>query len=1359
MKSLPKLLLAAFLVAGFAVSCYDESAVIDKINGLDSRIATLEQQMSTANQNISSLQTIIAALQKNVFVSSVTEVDGGYKIVFSNETTAIIKNGSDGADGYSPSVGVKQDSDGIYYWTLDGNWMLDGKGAKLRVTGEDGKNGADAIAPQLKIENGYWYVSTDGGTTWTQLDKATGADGDAWFKDVKWNDEYVYLTLADGTVLKLRRGDGPILSIAVIPDYSDGSVKAGSGLFTIRFDVDPEGSAESLLGLENDCFKLKAVYTETKAVGDIITLPIHKKVVEDGILTITTTGEEFPPEFASNKIGVNAALFICDGSFAVNSGYFPLWHKNEYMGHEYVDLGLESGNMWADTNIGAVNPEDAGNYYAWGELTPKDSYTWENYIWCKGTADSITKYCNEDGKKTFKDYNYEDDVARKEWGGEWRTPTEEDWRELMDKNKFTWTWTSRNGVKGYEVKSKIDGHKDQTVFLPAAGYMSGSTLTLEGFGFYWTSELKDISQARLLHLGFQEYSTNYLIPRCLGALIHPILGKYEAKNVTGISISPTVLTLTVGMTKRLVAKLEPQNADNSRVKWESSNPGVATVSEDGAVTAVSIGNAVITVKSLDGGYTASCEVAVKDESEIVPQAVDLGLPSGVKWASFNLGATSPEDYGDYYAWGETEPYYLPGHALDDPCKDWKPGKEGGYDWDSYKWIKGNEYDYVYTKYNHDDSAFTFKDYDYEDDAARANWGGEWRTPGRADMEELLGYCVWALEELNGVVGFRLKSIINGNSIFLPLGGRRMFTQTKHISHYGQYMTACLASLSINSYVDYVFNDDTMFGGAGTGYSIESRYIGTLVRPVLGEEKVIPVTGVSLDKSEITMLPGQTYKFTATVDPEDATYKYYLLWSCDSNGVVEVSNDRVTALKPGKAVVTVKTRDGRFQASCVVTVLAESDITHEAVDLGLPSGVKWASVNLGAVSPEEFGDYYAWGETEPYYQPGHAQDDPCEYWREGKVNGYTYVSYRWYRSGWTKYNISSEYGIVDNKTSFKDYDYEDDAARAKWSGEWRMPSKVDWDELNDNCTWTWTEQNGVSGYRVSGPSGESIFIPAAGMRADRSIIHSGEGNYYSSDLAVSLKHQNPTSAYEMWFDQTQHTTDYWIAARYCGCSVRPVLGEPVAPPEPDYVDMGLSVKWAKYNVGAKSEEEYGDYYAWGETEPYYQDGYAQSTTALWKQGKNEGYYWPSYHWCNGDYESINKYSPSVDNLTTLVAADDAATVVMGDDWRMPTLSEWEELLDPSKCFWDCTTINGVPGYTVTSLSTGNYIFLPSAGWRDEQNISNPDDDGIIGYYWSSTRAEYPWQAHSLFFVDESSGGGIYLHENDRCHGYTIRAVRK
>jgi len=1401
MKSLSKLLLAAFLVAGFAASCVNEKAIMDKISGLDDRITALEEQMRTANQNISGLQTITSALQKNVYVTSVTETADGYTIAFSDQTVAQLtngkngkdgedgKDGKDGQDGASPTIGVRQDTDQIWYWTLNGDWLLNDKGEKMRVTGadgkdgkdgadgkdgvdgKDGKDGADAIAPQLKIdtEDNYWYISTDGGKSWEKLEKAKGEDGDSWFKDVTWDDDYVFLTLADETVLQLRRGEMQVLSIAAIPDYSDGSVKAGNGLFTIRFNVDPEGSAESLLDLENDCFKLKAVYTLTKAsAGDIITLPILKKEVsEDGILTITTTGEELAPEFASNKIGVNVSLFISDESFAVNSGYFPLWHKNEYRGHEYVDLGLESGNMWADTNLGAVSSEDAGSYYAWGETKPKDYFYWDNYLWYDTATSSITKYNFMDNAWSYADYNYEDDPARVIWGGEWRTPTQEDWKELFDPQKFDWSFVKRGEVWGTLLTSKIPGHESQSIFLPACGWKVydyvETTISDHDFdenypiGPYWTSELYDEERANILLCAKEGPSLNWWAKRYLGFVtVRPVLGKYEAKNVTGISLSPTALTLTVGMTKSLIAKLEPQNAANPRVKWVSANPGVATVSDDGAVTAVSLGTAVITVKSVDGGYTASCEVTVKDESEIVPQAVDLGLPSGVKWASFNLGATSPEDFGDYYAWGEPEPYYLPGHALDDPCKDWKPGKEGGYDWDSYKWIKGNEYDYVYTKYNHDDNAFTFKDYDYEDDVARANWGGEWRTPGKADMEELLGYCVWALEELNGVVGFRLKSIINGNSIFLPLGGRRMYTQTKHIGHYGQYMTACLASLSIKCYVDYVFNDDTMFGGAGTGYSVESRYIGTLVRPVLGEEKVIPVTGVSLDKSEITMLPGQTYKFTATVVPEDATYKYYLLWSYDDNGVVEVYNESVIALKPGKAVVTVKTKDGGFQASCVVTVLGESDIPHEAVDLGLPSGVKWASVNLGASSPEEFGDYYAWGETEPYYQPGHSQDDPCKFWREGKVNGYTYSSYRWYSSGWTRYNISSEYGIVDNKTSFRDYDYEDDAARAKWAGEWRMPSKADWDELNEKCTWTWTGLNGVSGYRVSGPSGESIFIPAAGMRAKSSIIHSGEGNYYSSDLAVSLEHQNPTSAYEMWFDQTQHTTDYWIAARYCGCSVRPVLGEPAAPPEPDYVDMGLSVKWAKYNVGAKSETDFGDYYAWGETEPYYQDGYAYNPNALWKPGKESGYYWPSYRWCNGDYDSITKYT---DNLATLAADDDAATAVMGDDWRMPTLSEWQELMDPAKCYWDCTSMKGIPGYTVTSLSTGNYIFLPSAGYRNEQLISNPEDDGIIGYYWSSSLAGYPWDAHSLFFVDEKDGGGIYIHENNRCYGYTVRAVHK
>ena len=1371
MKFFLKYLLAASLLTGLAVSCFDESAVMDKIDGLDSRLSALEQQMQTANANISSLQTIVGAIKNGIVITSITPVEDGYKLVFSDGTSAIINHGKNGTDGATPVIGVKQDTDGVYYWTLDGNWLLDAKGNKVRASGEDGKPGADAVVPQLKIEKGNWYLSTDGGATWQDLGKATGEDGDAWFKDVKWDDDYVYLTLADGTVLKLRRGAGPILSIAAIPDYSDGSVKAGAGLFTIRFKVEPENAARSLLDMEKGCFKLSATYTLTKAeAGDIIELPIHKREVsEDGILTITTTGEDLAAEFASNKIGVNAALFISDESFAVNSGYFQLWPKNEYMGHEYVDLGLESGNMWADDNLGAKDPWEPGDFLAGGELEPKDHYSWNNYKWCNGTKDSITKYNAKDGARSFADYGYEDDPARARWGGEWRTPTESDWQELLDPKKFTWTWTQQNGVWGSLVTSKISGHTGQSIFLPANGFMDNdvhfTTSPANSFddkypvGLYWTSELWTESTATILLTAYEGSSLSWCAARYLGILpVRPVLGKYEAKNVTGISIAPGTLTLAVGMIKQLTAKLVPEDADNPKVAWSSSNPGVATVTEDGTVTAVSIGTATITVKSVDSGVTATCTVTVKDESAFAPQAVDLGLPSGVKWATFNVGATSPEDYGDFFAWGETEPYYLPGHALDNPCNDWKSDKWRGYAKKSYKWNDDNAY--AFTKYNEADNATSFKDYNYEDDPARVNWGGEWRTPTFADMTDLQRCCKWTPETVNNIFGCRVTSKINGNSIFLPAAGYREDTAINTLGAGGFYWAATPSAWYSSVYFGFYVEDGRFYSMYGF---FADRYQGMPVRPVLGEEKVIPITGISLDQTEITLIPGQTFQLHATVEPETATYQEYLSWWISGTGVINVKNGLVTALNPGKCTITAKTDYGEFEAKCYVTVLAESEIEHEAVDLGLPSGVKWATVNMGATKPEEAGDYYAWGEIEPYYQPGHSQDDPCEYWREGKVNGYTYVSYRWYRSGWTKYNISSEYGIVDNKTSFKDYDYEDDAARAKWSGEWRMPSKVDWDELNNNCTWTWTEQNGVSGYRVSGPSGESIFIPAAGMRADRSIIRSGEGHYYSSDLAVSLKHQNPTSAYEMWFDQTQHTTDYWVAARYCGCSVRPVLGEPVAPPEPDYVDMGLSVKWAKCNVGAKTETDFGDYYAWGETEPYYQEGSAYKANALWKPGKESGYYWPSYRWCNGDYDSLNKYNtdsyygPIVDYITILKAEDDVASVSMGDNWRTPTQAEWQELID--NCHWECTSIQGVPGYTVTSYKTGNYIFLPSAGYRDEDRLSNPEDDGTIGYYWSSSLADYPWNAWCLFFVDENDGGGIYIHDDARYYGYTVRAVCK
>ena len=181
---------------------------------------------------------------------------------------------------------------------------------------------------------------------------------------------------------------------------------------------------------------------------------------------------------------------------------------------------------------------------------------------------------------------------------------------------------------------------------------------------------------------------------------------------------------------------------------------------------------------------------------------------------------------------------------------------------------------------------------------------------------------------------------------------------------------------------------------------------------------------------------------------------------------------------------------------------------EYVDLGLPSGLLWATCNVGANTPEGYGDYFAWGETEP-------------------KEVYSWENYKWgTSSNLTKYNTT------DGKTIL---DPEDDAAQVHWGGNWRMPTDAEWTELREQCTWTWTIQNGVNGYTVIGPNGNSIFIPAAGQCHDKNSIYDANkrGFYWGSIIDESL----PYGAYFLHFGQD--TVEYWYTDRSYGQSVRPV----------------------------------------------------------------------------------------------------------------------------------------------------------------------------------------------------------------------------
>ena len=186
---------------------------------------------------------------------------------------------------------------------------------------------------------------------------------------------------------------------------------------------------------------------------------------------------------------------------------------------------------------------------------------------------------------------------------------------------------------------------------------------------------------------------------------------------------------------------------------------------------------------------------------------------------------------------------------------------------------------------------------------------------------------------------------------------------------------------------------------------------------------------------------------------------------------------------------------------------------EAIDLGL--SVKWASYNVGATAPEEYGGYYAWGETE-------------------EKSDYDWDTYKYCNgneNSMTKYCIHSSYGTVDNKATLEPTD---DVASVKWGGSWRMPTRAEQDELRNGCNWTWTTLNGVNGYRVTGPNGNSIFLPAAGYRYGTEVYERGfYGRYWSSSLSSIYSKE----AYFLYFNNGGYI---WSNnSRNDGQSVRPV----------------------------------------------------------------------------------------------------------------------------------------------------------------------------------------------------------------------------
>ena len=242
-----------------------------------------------------------------------------------------------------------------------------------------------------------------------------------------------------------------------------------------------------------------------------------------------------------------------------------------------------------------------------------------------------------------------------------------------------------------------------------------------------------------------------------------------------------------------------------------------------------------------------------------------------------------------------------------------------------------------------------------------------------------------------------------------------------------------------------------------------------------------VVSITLSDSVIDLQVNESARLSVSVKSA-GTDSVKVAWSSSNDSVATVVEGLVTAIREGTAIITAAV--GGSKATCTVTVTRA--LEHEAVDMGL--SVKWATMNIGASAPEEYGDYFAWGETTTKYS----------YW----WNTYTYYQEAPSDSlpgqAMTKYCLNASDGLVDNKTVLE---LSDDAAHANWGGTWRMPTYEEMKELVDNCSWERTTQNGVTGYKVTASNGNSIFLPAAGFKSTRLEDAGSHGRYWSSSLGI------------------------------------------------------------------------------------------------------------------------------------------------------------------------------------------------------------------------------------------------------------------
>ena len=351
-----------------AVACTDYQSSIDelsqRVDGIDQRVTALEG----LNDDIEAIKEIVDAQKQAGYITAVTETADGYQFTMSNGKVINVRNGragrdgtngTNGQDGHTPVIGVTQDTDGNWYWTVDGEFLLDGSGNKVRANGIDGKNGLDGVTPQIRVNSttGLWEVSYDNGTTWTSLGvKAQGDKGDAFFQNVVVGEAEVTFTLADGTTTftlplmdTFKKVRDRVQSIVFIPENLDGMMTLQNGVqTTVRYRVMPEAVATALA--TSYASTLSFIGEEVAVTRGIASADITiNNVVNEGngrlALTVTPSG-------MTTGQGYAFALVMNDGTSMYSTSYTSVFYAIPPVAIGIAADGILAGK--GNVNVGST---------------------------------------------------------------------------------------------------------------------------------------------------------------------------------------------------------------------------------------------------------------------------------------------------------------------------------------------------------------------------------------------------------------------------------------------------------------------------------------------------------------------------------------------------------------------------------------------------------------------------------------------------------------------------------------------------------------------------------------------------------------------------------------------------------------------------------------------------------------------------------------------------------------------------------------------------------------------------------------------------------------------------------------------